>query len=269
MTEEQILIKGLKVNYKVFGEGKPFLILHGWRSNSDRWQKTAELIAQKNLKVIVPDLPGFGKSQEPESAWSIDNYVEWLSEFSQNIPELNKDFYLLGHSFGGTFAAKFTIKYNQKIEKLFLVAASCIRLKTPSKRFIYNVSRIIKLFYFFPFYEIFRKYFYKFILRKSDYLYVSGIMKEIYLKVIADDLSQKLVSLRAPTVIIWGEKDDLTPIEHAYIIHKKISDSKLIIIPSAGHNLHSKNTDILVQEIMENLSVAPYHDQLLSLKNII
>ncbi len=253
MEEKKVVIQDIEANYKVFGEGKPFLILHGWRSSSERWQKVAELLAEKRLQVIVPDLPGFGKSEEPKTAWSIDNYVEWLNEFTQKIPNLNEDFYLLGHSFGGTFAAKFAIKYNQRVVKLFLVAASCIRLKTPSKKFIYNVSRIVKIFYFFPFYEVFRKYFYKFVLRRSDYFYVSGIMKEIYLKVIADDLSQKLTSIKVPTTIIWGDKDDLTPIEHAHITHEKIRDSKLIIIPGAGHNLHSVNTEIIAEKILENI----------------
>ncbi len=265
MTEGQVTIKNLKINYKTFGNGeRSVLILHGWRSQSDRWQKIAELLAtpsvqgsdgpmEKGVTVIIPDLPGFGKSQEPESAWSIDNYVEWLNEFIEKVPSVHQPFYLLGHSFGGTFAAKFAIKYNQKVEKLFLVAASCIRLKTPSKKIIYNISRVIKIFYFFPHYEVFRKYFYRFILRKSDYLYTSGIMKEVYLKVIADDLSQKLGFLKVPTVIIWGDKDDMTPIEHAKIAHEKIRNSKLIIIPGAGHNLHSNNQEILAEKVLENI----------------
>ena len=253
MQEHQIIVKGLQVNYKTVGEGKPLLILHGWRSSSERWQKVAEILAQHNIRVIVPDLPGFGKSQEPESAWSVDNYVEWLCDFCDSIGEIKEPFYLLGHSFGGTVAAKFGIKYNQKVAKLFLVAASCIRLKTPSKKLMYNFSRIVKIFYFFPFYEIFRKYFYKFVLRRSDYLYVSGIMKAIYLKVIADDLSQKLIFLRVPTVLLWGDKDDLTPIEHANIAREKIQNSQLIVFPGAGHNLHSNNTEALAQKIIENL----------------
>lgn len=118
MIERQITVNDLKINYKIFGQGKPFLILHGWGSNSDRWQKVADILSQK-LLVIVPDLPGFGKSQKPSTALSIDGYVEWVKEFSEKVPELGNDFYLLGHSFGGALAAKFAIKHNQKIKKLF------------------------------------------------------------------------------------------------------------------------------------------------------
>mgnify|MGYP001595729449 FL=1 len=202
--------------------------------------------------VIIPDLPGFGQSQKPAVSWSIDNYVEWINELSEKITELNKDFYLLGHSFGGAVAIKFTIKYNQKVKKLFLVSAACIRKQTLIKKILRHVSKFIKLFSFLPYYQQTRKAFYKFIIKKSDYPYIEGIMKETYLQVIADDLTHYLSFLRVFTVIIWGEKDNLTPVENAYYINKKITNSKLIIIQSAGHNLN-KIPEVLTEKIIENL----------------
>ena len=97
--EEKILIKGLETNFKIIGEGKPYsqtpfetgrpaesgdgplLILHGWGSNSERWQKVGELLAKNGIKVIIPDLPGFGKSQKPSRAWGLDDYCEFAGEF--------------------------------------------------------------------------------------------------------------------------------------------------------------------------------------------
>jgi pimeloyl-ACP methyl ester carboxylesterase len=253
MEERQAVVKNLKIHYKIFGQGKPMLILPGWRSNSDRWVKVAELLIQRDLKVVVPDLPGFGKSQEPAAAWSTDDYVEWVKEFADAVPELKDEFYLLGHSFGGTLAAKFAIKYVQRVQKLFLVAASCIRITTPSKKASYNIARFVKLFYFFPYYELFRKFIYKFVLRRSDYPYVSGIMREVYLKVIKEDMSHKLPFLKVPTVIIWGDKDDLTPIEHANIIHGKIPGSTLVVIKDAFHNVNITIPELLTQRIVENV----------------
>ncbi len=252
MTEKKVLVKNIEINYKIFGEGKPFLILHGWRSSSDRWGKMCELLAENGIKVIIPDLPGFGQSQEPEKPWSLDNYVEFVYEFSNIVPELKKGFYLLGHSFGGSLAVKFTIKYNQKVEKLFLVSASCLRKITLKKKVLYKISKVVKLFSFLPYYDLFRKAFYKFIFRKSDYPYVEGIMKETYLKVISDDLSHKLSFIKVPTIIVWGDKDNLTPVENAYFINKKIENSKLVIIEGAGHNLN-KIPEVLSEKILENL----------------
>ncbi|GAG76383.1 unnamed protein product, partial [marine sediment metagenome] len=211
------LIKGLEVNYEVIGEGKPLLILHGWGSNSERWQKVGELLAERGVKVIIPDLPGFGNSQRPSMAWDLDDYCEFIQEF---IKLLNLEkFYLLGHSFGGALAVKCSLKFPEKIDKLFLVSAACFRRKVIKKRFFCIIVKVLKIFSFLPGYQSIRKGFYKFIIRKSDYLNTEGIMKDIYLKIIKEDLSGILSQVQIPTIIIWGEKDDVTKIKEARLIN--------------------------------------------------
>lgn len=249
IIEKKIWIKNIETNYKTFGSGRPFLILHGWKSSSDKWQNIAESLGSKFL-VIAPDLPGFGKSQEPSAAWSIDDYVEWLKEFTEKVPELNQQFILLGHSFGGAVSAKFSMQYSQKLSKLFLVAASCIRKKTIRKKILYQISKSFK---FLPknVYEKLRKIFYRFI-TKSDYLNQEGVMKETYLKVIAEDLSHELSFIKVSTVIIWGGKDTWTPIKQSRLIHKRINNSSLIIIPDADHFLNVKFSKTLSKKILEH-----------------
>jgi len=253
MIENQIIVNNLKITYRVFGEGKPMLILHGWKSNSERWQKTSELLAAAGIQTIVPDLPGFAKSQEPLSAWSLDNYVDWLVEFCRQVPELNDSFYLAGHSFGGALAAKFALKYPQKVQKVFLVSAACVRQMKSSKKFLYRASKIVKVFSFLPGYTIFRKGFYKYILRKTDYLQVDGVMKEIYLKGISEDLSHKINFLKVPVVIIWGDKDTSTPLDQARFLNERIHNSKLIIIPGAGHSLQMEVPEVLAEKLLQNV----------------
>lgn len=244
------MVKNIETSYKIFGEGRPFLILHGWGSNSDRWQNIAQALEQK-YQVIVPDLPGFGKSQEPKTAWSLDTYVDWLHAFCEAIPSLQHSFSLLGHSFGGALAAKFAIKYNQRVEKLFLVSAACVRKRTNIKKVFYRLAKLTKAFSFLPLYPQFRKAVYKFVIRKSDYTYQQGVMKETYLRVILEDLSYKMIFVKVPTVIIWGEKDASTPIEQAKFIHEKVSGSSMVIIPEAGHALNVKNHETVAQKILE------------------
>jgi pimeloyl-ACP methyl ester carboxylesterase len=162
-------------------------------------------------------------------------------------------FYLLGHSFGGALAAKIAIKHVQEVEKLFLVSAACIRKKTTQKKFSTKISKIVKIFSFLPYYGLFRKAIYKFIIRKSDYVYVEGIMKETYLNIISEDLSFKLAFIKVPTVIIWGDKDEYTLPEDAYFIEKQIKNSKLIMIPGVGHDLNRKQPEILVEKVLNNI----------------
>lgn len=231
---------------------KILVILHGWGSSKERWQKVKEEIVKSGVRVIVPDIPGFKPETELQKPWDLDDYTDWFNGFlsSENISE---PFFLLGHSFGGTIAAKFSLRYPKKIEKLFLVAASCIRKRTLRTKLLGMAARILKFFSFLPLYSLFRRAFYKFIVRKSDYLGVEGVMKETYLKIIKEDLSESLSSIKTLTVLIWGKKDDVKPIEEAYLIKKKINKSRLVIIPEAGHDLEQKVPDILAKKILENL----------------
>ena len=157
------------------------------------------------------------------------------------------------------------------MEKLFLVGAACVRKRTAIKKVFYRIAKIIKIFDFVPFYNITRKVFYKFILRKSDYPYVSGIMKETYLRVVLEDLSYYISFVKVPTVIIWGSKDESTPMEDAQLINQKITRSKLVVIPEAPHALQIKVPEVLSEKILENLISASNSntEELLSLAKII
>lgn len=245
-----MIINGLKINYTIIGEGKPFLILHGWGSKGERWQKVAELLAKNGIKVIIPDLPGFGKSDQPQTALEPEEYCKIIEDFIK-ILNLEK-FYLLGHSFGGALAIKCTLDFPNKINKLFLVSAACFRKRSLKKRFFYAISKVFKIFSFLPFYSYIRKGFYKYIVR-SDYPYTDGVMKDIYLKIIKKDLSDVLPKIQTPTIIIWGKRDRITPLKDAYLINKMIKNSKLEILSELNHDLNYKDPDKLAETIIKYL----------------
>lgn len=241
MLEQKAFIKNLEIYYKTAGEGKPLLILHGWESKSDNWIKVMELLSSK-IKVIIPDLPGFGKSNKPPLPWTLDDYVSFVEEFKDHLG-LEK-FYLLGHSFGGAVAVKYALC--NKVNKLFLVAASCIRRKTLKKKILFVVSKVFKIFGFIPY---LRKAFYRFFV-KSDYLTAKGLMKKTYLNVIKEDLTGELKNIKDPVLIVWGENDTITPLKEAQIIKENIKGSKLVVIPSAGHDLERKTPEALAKKIL-------------------
>ena len=85
-------------------ESRKLLILHGWDSNSGKWQKVKEILKKSGIEVLVPDLPGFGKNPPPQKAWGIENYKEWVMKFTEEKGW--QRFNLLGHSFGGGIAIK-------------------------------------------------------------------------------------------------------------------------------------------------------------------
>jgi len=244
MIEQKIFIDNLEINYKVAGEGeKTLLILHGWGSKSDYWQKVGNLLVKKGIKVVIPDLPGFGKSNKPPLYWSLNDYCIFVEHFADQL-KLEK-FCLLGHSFGGALASKCALKFPEKINKLFLVSAALIRRRTVRKKIIFLVSKIFKIFGYIP---ILKKAFYKFIV-KSDYPGTKGFMRKTYLNVIKEDLSDSIENIKTPTVLIWGQNDEITPLKQGELIKSKIKGSKLIIIPQGTHDLERKFPEALANKI--------------------
>lgn len=224
---------------------KKLIVLHGWQSSKEKWQKVKELLEKEELEVIVPDLPGFKKVNELKLPWNLDNYINWLKDFCDGFSE---PFFLLGHSFGGRIAIKFTVKYPEKLKGLILVSAAGIRKGKP---LILKIAPLFKKFSFLPGYYFLRKLFYKFVLRKTDYLEAKGVMKETFKKVVAEDLTSYLSKIKIPTLILWGQKDKITPLNNAYLINKEIPVSSLEIIPRAGHEVNLTHPEELVKFIRD------------------
>lgn len=98
---------------------KTVLLLHGKNFNGAYWERTAKDLSEKGFRVIIPDQIGFGKSSKPHS------YQFSFSQLAENtkgiLDELGIDkIIVLGHSMGGMVAARFTLLYPEKVQKLIL-----------------------------------------------------------------------------------------------------------------------------------------------------
>jgi len=220
------------------------IILHGWQSSKERWIRVKENLEREGIKVIVPDLPGFKEKTKLSQPWNLNNYIEWLRKFSSD----KEKFFLLGHSFGGRVSIKFALKYPQKLEGLILISSAGIK---PQKRLVSNFALSLKRFSFLPGYPFLRKLFYKFIIRKTDYLYVDGALKETFKKVIEEDLVPILSQVETKTFILWGQKDKITPVSDACLMKEKIRNSKLEILEGTGHTPHLEKPEILAEKILD------------------
>jgi pimeloyl-ACP methyl ester carboxylesterase len=254
MREEKVLVKGIETNYKIGGKGENFLILHGWNGSSDSWRKIIEILEIK-YKVICPDFPGFGKTETPKISWSLSDFVEWLKEFTEKLDL--KEFFLLGHSFGGRVAIKFSISYPEKVKKLILVSPGGIKQKWGLKEKIaFQLAKVGNAIFskkpFFRFKDGARNLFYR-VMRIKDYSRARGIMKETMKKIVEEDLLPELSKIQNKTLIIWGEKDKIIPLKYAFIFKEKIKNSKLEILPKIFHSPHLEDPEKLAEVLISNL----------------
>jgi pimeloyl-ACP methyl ester carboxylesterase len=252
MEERNIFINGLKVNYKFAGSGPVILILHGWGGSSDSWIKVSEFLAQKGFRVISPDFPGFGKTKIPERAWGLNDFVDWLKNFTEKLNL--EEFFLLGHSFGGRVAIKFSIFYPEKAKKLILVNSAGIKPEWGAKeKIVFQISKIGNALFsknhFFKFKDEARNFFYR-MARIKDYSKAKGAMKETMKKILEEDLLPELSKIQNETLILWGEKDKIVPLKYAYLFKEKIKNSQLEILPKIGHSPHLEDPEKLTKVIL-------------------
>ncbi len=235
---------------------KTLVILHGWQSSKEKWQKVKEGIEKSGVKVIVPDIPGFKPENELEKPWNLNDYVNWLGKFVQEKErsgELTEPFFLLGHSFGGAIATKYTLENPGLVEGLLLVSAACVRKKTLKRKALAYFSKIVKKFYFLPFYPLFRRAVYKFVIRNSDYPQARGFLEDTYLNVIKEDLSPVLNGITKPAILIWGDRDKATPLRDGLFIHSQINGSGIEIVRGAGHKLNTEAPDEIVKIVVDSI----------------
>lgn len=258
IQEKEIRLDNLLIHYKIAGQGPAILILHGWGGSSDSWRKVQEILSKKNYKVIVPDLPGFGKSETPPMAWTVKDYADFVNQFIKKIlNESQEPFFLLGHSFGGRVAIKFAVLYPEKIKKLILCNSAGIKQKWSLKeKLIFQLSKIGNAIFTPKILERFkdraRNLFYLFLSNK-DYFKANAKMKETLKKVLAEDLLPEISKIKTKTLIIWGQNDRLVPVKYAYIFKEKIKDSQMVILPKINHSPHLEVPEKLVEVILKFL----------------
>lgn len=235
--KKRVRVGNLKVFYRQEGKGFPLLLLHGWGKSSDAFLSLTKLLS-RDFTTLSPDLPGFGKTPLPLGIWGIKKYAQFVEAFCQRIG-LSK-VCLLGHSFGGRIAIELASCHSERIEKLVLTGVPVLRQKRLKRFCFWTAAKFSKLIFFLPpfcfFKNQFRKFLY-FFAGERDYYRSSGKMREIFKKVIGIKQLKSLRKIKMPTLIVWGEKDRVTPLFHARALHRKIKDSTLEVVAGASHKL--------------------------------
>ncbi len=121
--------KGNKIYYMDKGSGQAVFFVHGLGEDSSSWELNMNYFLKKGYRVIAIDLPGFGRSKGYTKV-SINDFSESIYELIRYL-QLNKPV-LIGHSMGGQACANFSIKHNEHIDKLVLVAPAGIQKYSPT-----------------------------------------------------------------------------------------------------------------------------------------
>jgi pimeloyl-ACP methyl ester carboxylesterase len=255
--DQYIKVGNINTRFRAAGDkGTAVILIHGIGDSLEAWEFNIDALAQKH-RVYAIDLVGFGRSDKPESSYvsEYSNFAKFVNDFmiAQHIEHAS----LVGNSLGGAVSLQFAIQFPEKLEKLVLVSSAglgkefspVLRICTLSrigelliqptrkgvvrslKALIYDKTLITEeqvesqcQLASLPGWQ---KYF---LSTLRNIVSFSGQRSDVILPIL-----NNLANITVPTLIIWGQQDQMIPVAHAYVAKERIPNAELHIFNHCGH----------------------------------
>jgi pimeloyl-ACP methyl ester carboxylesterase len=228
-------LDGLEFAAEVVGDGAPVLLLHGWGGRIESMQAVAAGLIPHGFQAHILDLPGFGRSDVPPQApepWGVFDYTHFVRRYLETTGA--RPFHVIGHSFGGRIGIVLGANHPDLIGKIVLADSAGV-LTPPSalSRLVDLGNAALKL----PGLSSLEPQLRKFGQRAlgSDDLNSAGELEATFRKVVTEDLVPYAARIKAPTLLIWGDLDQDTPLWQGQALEKVIPDAGLVVFKGAGH----------------------------------
>lgn len=222
VTTQYVQVAGQRVRYLVAGEGEPVVLVHGLSASTHWWIRNVPELA-RHYRVYLVDLPGFGAMHFPRSRFVLADAASWLRSWMEAVGV--KHAHLIGHSMGGYICMCIAVHAPEMVSRLVLVAPAV----RPQVRTVAG--------YFVPLLTGFRYVTPSFLpILFFDALRAGPLtLLQTTRDLIALNVQAEIQAISVPTLLIWGENDTLVPSALAYLLHKEIAHSHLIMLKRAGH----------------------------------
>jgi len=250
VKEKFLQVDESNIRYLESGDSKETLVLlHGLGASAERWNPIIPLFTNK-YRVIVPDLIGFGYSDKPLVDYTPEFFSEFLEKFltASNIVRP----YLIGSSLGGQISAEYTASHPDNVEKLILVSPSGIMKQStpaldayimaalyPSEQSAKNAFELMECSGKNIDTQVVNEFVERMQLPNAKLAFMSTILG---LKN-AETIATKLQSIITKTLIIWGAKDPVIPIEHLDEFVSSIKDCRSYRMDDCGHTPYVQDPD--------------------------
>lgn len=230
------VVFGHTIKYYDVGSGPPLLLVHGIGGDADEWAFCFEPLSRSH-RVIAIDLLGFGRSDKPVIEYTIAGFAESLEAFLRGLKIERAA--VVGESLGGWIASAFTLKCPGIVDRLILVDAAGVWGDITGLPIDVRVSTRAHLR------EVFRLLFhdkglasdllidmaYELHLERGDGYTIDSVLRNSP----RERLDAVISNLKAPTLIVWGEQDEMIPLSVGINLHELITGSTLKMIPQCGH----------------------------------
>jgi pimeloyl-ACP methyl ester carboxylesterase len=266
-------VHGERVAYLDVGQGRPVILIHGFGGSMWQWEHQQQPLSAE-FRLITPDLIGSGLSTKPEIEYRPEQMLEYFIGFMDGLRIRQAT--LVGNSMGAGLAIGMALTYPDRVSQLVLIdglpANVRERLTSPSIKRALDTAAPSWLASF------------------GNWLF-GGVMIESVLKEIVHDpalltpaviersnrnrqrpgvipplmtvrgtlplwesgFAKRLGEIRHPTLILWGEEDQVFPLPAGEELHRTIKGSALVRIPNAGHIPQWERPDLANRAMIEFL----------------
>lgn len=244
---KKIHVGDIDIAYKMFGNGKPVLLINGFSAPLDFWNPILLANLTSNHTVIVFDNRGIGNTTSGIKKFSISQFANDTAGLLDALNVSKAD--VIGWSMGGMIAQELTLMHPEKVDKLVIHASSCggkqsvlpsqeviMAAVTISSNSVERIQKILPLL--FP--EIWR-------MQNPNYLEKLPRTTEVIPSETLDlqteailnweGVCDKLNIITQPTLVVVGTDDFFTPSSNSLLIAEKINGSRLVQIPGGGHGV--------------------------------
>jgi pimeloyl-ACP methyl ester carboxylesterase len=269
----QVEIDGSAVNYVDIGSGtrEPIVFIHGLGGQWQNWLENLPRAAQER-RVIALDLPGHGLSPMPRDQITIPGYGRTVQALCDRLGLSHVD--IVGNSMGGYIGAEVAIQFPQLVDQLLLVSAAGITSANLAHAPIMTLGRVATAIATHTAAQDrqlasrpkARHLSLQFVARhpsrlKPDLAY-EGFFKGTGKPGFTDalraslnyDFRDRLPEIGVPTLIVWGEKDSIIPVNDAQEFERLIPDSRKVVMQDTGHVSMAERPETFNQLMMEFLA---------------
>jgi pimeloyl-ACP methyl ester carboxylesterase len=252
-------LHGDRVAYRDEGSGEVLLLIHGMAGSSDAWRELIPRLA-KNYRVVAPDLLGHGQSVKPRGDYSLGAFAVSLRDLLDELGIARAT--IVGHSLGGGVAMQFIYQHPDYCERLILISSGGLGpdvgwilrlLSAPGAEFLLPIiapSPVLKAGNKIGSWftssgmrnpratEIWRAYS-SFSDRPTRDAFLRTLRSVVdYRGQAVSALNRLHVRSELPTLAIWGEDDEIIPVEHGHAAMAARPGGRLEVLPGVGHFAH-------------------------------
>lgn len=270
---QRLTIHGREIAYRSAGQGPVVVLLHGMAGSSMAWRPVMDVLASR-FRVIAPDLLGHGASAKPDVEYNLGAHANMMRDF---LLALGLDrVTLVGQSFGGGVAMQLAYQFPERCDRLVLVSSGGLgrevsgllrALTLPGSEHVLRVTCASSL-------RVPARQAVGWLKRLG--LSATPLMDEIVrcwgslgaaptrhaflstLRAVVDAGGQSVsavdrlyLTAHVPTLIVWGGRDTLIPVDHAHAAHAAMPGSRLVIFDAAGHFPHCEAAPQFAAALMD------------------